>query len=89
MVLQARAGKTAVPLLYGFIDTLSLEVVPFDAAHAKLAIAAFERFGKGMGHRAHLNFGDCAVYAVAAMRGDSILATGKDFAATDLTIVNF
>ena len=89
MVLRARAGKSAVPLLYELIDTLGIEIVPFDAAHAQVAIAAFERFGKGVGHQAQLNFGDCAVYAVAALRGDSILAAGKDFAATDLTVVNF
>lgn len=48
------------------------------------AIAAFGRFGKGMGHRAQLNFGDCAVYALAALRGEPVLATGGDFKATDL-----
>ena len=38
-----------------------------------------------MGHRAQLNFGDCAVYTLAAMRGEPLLATGEDFAATDFT----
>jgi uncharacterized protein with PIN domain len=39
----------------------------------------------GMGHRAQLNFGDCAVCALAASRGEPVLATGNDFAATDLS----
>ena len=52
-----------------------------------IAVGAFERFGKGMGHRAQRNFGDCAVYGLAAMRGEPLLATGNDFAATDLTVI--
>jgi ribonuclease VapC len=70
--------------LYQLVDDLVTEVVPFDQAQARLALAAFGRFGKGMGHRAQLNFGDCAVYALAVSRGEPVLATGHDFAATDL-----
>lgn len=87
MVLRARLGENAIPLLYQLVEELGSEIVPFDELHARLAITAFGRFGKGMGHRAQLNFGDCAVYAVAASRGEPVLATGDDFAATDLTIV--
>jgi ribonuclease VapC len=76
-----------VPSLYDLVDELDCEVVPFDEPQAKAAIAAFARFGKGMGHRARLNFGDCAVYALAALRGEPVLATGHDFAATDLAVV--
>jgi ribonuclease VapC len=87
IVLRSRLGQTAVAELYGAIEDLGIETAVFDDAQAKLAIGAFARFGKGMGHRAQLNFGDCAVYALAAMRGEPILATGKDFAATDLTVL--
>lgn len=86
MVLRARRGETGLTVLYQFVDKLVDEVVPFDDAQARSAIAAFARFGKGMGHRAQLNFGDCAVYALAALRGEPVLATGSDFAATDLSI---
>jgi ribonuclease VapC len=68
------------------VDELVTEVVLFDEAQARRAITAFGRFGKGMGHRAQLNFSDCAVHALAGVRGDSILATGNDFAATDLSV---
>jgi ribonuclease VapC len=88
MVLRAREGQLVVPKLYSIVEELRAETVVFDEAQAKLAIGAFERFGKGMGHRAQLNFGDCAVYALAAIRGEPLLATGKDFAATDLTVVS-
>jgi ribonuclease VapC len=88
MVIRSRADELAVTKLYNTIAVLGIETVVFDEAQAKLAIGAFARFGKGMGHRAQLNFGDCAVYALAAIRGEPLLATGKDFAATDLTVVS-
>jgi len=84
MVLRARLGESAIALLNQLVEELVTEVVPFDEAQARLAIAAFGRFGKGMGHRAQLNFGDCAVYALAVSRGEPVLATGNDFAATDV-----
>jgi ribonuclease VapC len=89
MVLRARMGAQSVPSLYRLVEEMGCEIVPFDAPQAKAAIAAFGRFGKGIGHRAQLNFGDCAVYALAALRGEPVLATGGDFKATDLAIVPF
>jgi ribonuclease VapC len=86
IVLCARLGEASLALLYQLVGELITEIVPFDETQARRAIAAFGRFGKGMGHRAQLNFGDCAVYALAAFRGDSVLATGNDFAATDLSV---
>ena len=87
MVLRARSGQPGVQKLYDFLEELSIGTAVFDGTQAKAAVAAFARFGKGMGHRAQLNFGDCAVYALAALRGEPLLATGHDFAATDLTLV--
>jgi ribonuclease VapC len=89
MVLRARMGAQSVPSLYRLVEEMGCEIVPFDAPQAKAAIAAFGRFGKGIGHRAQLNFGDCAVYALAALRGEPVLATGGDFKATDLAVVPF
>jgi ribonuclease VapC len=87
IVLRSRVGQPAVAELCGTIEDLGIETAVFDGAQARAAVRAFERFGKGMGHRAQLNFGDCAVYALAAMRGEPLLATGNDFAATDLTVI--
>ncbi len=85
-VLRARLGAAAIPVLHQLVEELETEVVPFDGLQARAAIRAFGRFGKGMGHRAQLNFGDCAVYALAEFRGDPLLAMGNDFAATDLLV---
>ncbi len=87
IVLRARKGPQANTDLYELIEGLGCEIVPFDEAQARTAITAFGRFGKGLGHRAQLNFGDCAVYALAALRSQPVLATGSDFRATDLTDV--
>jgi ribonuclease VapC len=84
IVLRARIGTQSLPSLFALVEELGCEIVPFDEAQAKAAIAAFARFGKGQGHRAQLNFGDCAVYALAALRGEPVLATGSEFRATDL-----
>jgi ribonuclease VapC len=86
IVVRARLGESALTLLNRLVDELVSEVVPFDEAQARLAITAFGRFGKGMGHRAQLNFGDCAVYALASTRHEPVLATGNDFKATDLAV---
>ncbi len=87
MVLRARIGTQSVQDLYDLVLELDCEIVPFDVSQAKAAIGAFARFGKGQGHKAQLNFGDCAVYALAALRGQPVLATGADFRATDLMVV--
>ena len=89
IILRARFFERGTLLLNGLLDELISEVVAFDEVQAKSAIVAFGRFGKGMGHRAQLNFGDCAVYALAASRRDAVLATGRDFAATDLSSVPY
>ena len=87
MILRARLGERSLPVLNHLLDELGLEIVAFDAEQSRRAVAAFGRFGKGMGHRAQLNFGDCAVYALAELRGQPVLATGNDFASTDLTVL--
>jgi ribonuclease VapC len=54
-------------------------------AQARIARDAYRDFGKGTGHRARLNFGDCFAYALAKEMGEAILFKGDDFNHTDLT----
>lgn len=61
-----------------------LTPVPFTPDMADAAVEAFRRYGKGQGHRAQLNFGDCMAYAVAKVLGAPLLFTGDDFAQTDI-----
>jgi ribonuclease VapC len=54
---------------------------------AWIARAAYRDFGKGSGHPAKLNFGDCFAYALAKATGEPLLFKGDDFTHTDLAAV--
>lgn len=76
------------PVLSRRLDDLVAEagimVEPFTAEQAGLARQAYRDFGKGSGHPARLNLGDCFAYALARESGEALLFTGNDFTATDL-----
>jgi ribonuclease VapC len=61
-----------------------LEIVSWTQGHVALADAAFRRFGKGQGHPAQLNYGDCMSYALARALDVPLLFKGGDFALTDV-----
>ncbi len=63
-----------------------IAVMPTTPAEAELAVAAFARFGKGQGHPAQLNMGDCFAYAAARLHGAAILCKGDDFIRTDIRL---
>lgn len=48
------------------------------------ALQAFQTYGKGTGHPAQLNMGDCFAYAAAKRLGLELLYKGNDFAQTDM-----
>lgn len=62
---------------------LKVEAVTLDQAH--IAREAYRDFGKGSGHKAGLNFGDCFAYALAKATGEALLFKGDDFGHTDVT----
>ena len=66
------------------LDKLEIAIAPVTAAHARLARQAYRDFGKGSGHPAKLNFGDCFAYALATERGEPLLYKGDDFARAGL-----
>lgn len=68
----------------GLIGLWGIEVVPFDAEQALLASAAYRDFGRGSGHPAKLNLGDCFSYALARVTGEPLLYIGDDFSHTDV-----
>ena len=71
-----------------FFDRLatggSLSQVEFTAEMADAAIDAFRRYGKGQGHPAQLNLGDCMCYGVAKVLRATLLYKGDDFSHTDI-----
>lgn len=67
-----------------FLDRARISIEPIDRAAGDLALSAFARYGKGRGHPAQLNLGDCFAYAMARQRGVPLLYKGEDFALTDI-----
>ncbi len=84
MVLPRYLGSFADTFLSKLLRDLSIETAEFTAVMAQEATAAFRRYGKGQGHPAQLNFGDCMSYAVAKVHDVPLLFKGNDFSATDL-----
>lgn len=66
------------------IETARIDVVPVTEAQVKIARAAYRDFGKGNGHPAKLDFGDCFSYALAHDAGEPLLFKGDDFSHTDI-----
>lgn len=83
LVLSGRRRAPARGEVEGLIKELGVTVVPFGESEWRLAVDAFEKFGRGR-HPAALNFGDCLAYATATALGDSLLFVGDDFARTDV-----
>ena len=61
------------------IDALELRVVPFDAEQAGIARRAYREYGRGSGHPARLDLGDCFAYALATVSREPLLFVGDDF----------
>jgi ribonuclease VapC len=67
------------------MSTAELSVEPVTHEQARIAREAYRDFGKGSGHKAGLNFGDCFAYALAKSAGEPLLFKGNDFGHTDIT----
>ena len=83
-VVFARYNVEGVDLLNGFVSRAGLSVVEFGRNELAAAIDARIRYGRGSGHKAQLNFGDCFSYALARTRNLPLLYKGDDFVHTDI-----
>ncbi len=86
VVWGARSGfaDAAVATL---LMRLGVRVVAFEPEHLADARTAYDRFGKGRGHPARMNLGDCVSYAVAKSTGRPLAFKGDDFSHTDAITV--
>lgn len=66
------------------VERFSIHIEPVTESQARIARQAYRDFGKGSGHRAGLNFGDCFTYALAREKREPVLWKGEDFSHTDL-----
>jgi ribonuclease VapC len=85
IVVSARLGADARPLLSRLLREGAIETLPFGEAQFGVAVGAWLQFGRGR-HRAGLNFGDCLAYATARLAGRPLLCVGEDFGRTDLSL---
>jgi ribonuclease VapC len=68
------------------VAEVGIVIEPVTLEQANIARAAYRDFGRGSGHPAQLNFGDCFAYALAKSMREPLLFKGDDFAHTDVAI---
>ncbi len=85
IVLSARLGEPGQRLLSLMLERAGILVISFDPPHARVAVEAWHRYGRGR-DPAGLNFGDCLAYATARLAGRPLLCKGDDFVKTDLAL---
>ena len=66
------------------LSLIEPEIVAFDLVQLRAASIAYSRYGRGTGHSARLNMGDCFAYALAKTRNLPLLFKGDDFIHTDI-----
>ena len=66
------------------VRELDISIEPVTEQQGEIARRAYQRFGRGSGSPARLNFGDCFSYALAVTTGEPLLFVGEDFRHTDI-----
>jgi ribonuclease VapC len=86
IAIVADFRRRPVPMrrLDDFIKDAAIAIEPVTEQQARIAREAYRDYGKGSGHAAGLNFGDCFAYALARDLGEPLLYKGTDFAKTDI-----
>jgi ribonuclease VapC len=86
-VIDAARDPVASRRFDELLATAQIAIEPVTEAQARIAREAYRDFGKGSGHPAQLNFGDCFAYALAKESGEPLLFKGDDFHHTDIAAV--
>ena len=88
VVIDANGDPIASRRVDDFIKAAHISIETVTETHAQIARHAYRDFGKGSGHPAKLNFGDCFAYALAKSSGEPLLFKGDDFTHTDITSIS-
>jgi ribonuclease VapC len=83
-VIDAGRDPIASRRFDDLLEQAHVSIEPVTARQAILAREAYRDFGKGSGHPARLNFGDCFAYALAKEMNEPLLFKGGDFTHTDI-----
>ena len=84
VVIDASHDPIATRRFDDFVKEANFSIEPVTSEQAQIARAAYRDFGKGSGHPAKLNFGDCFAYALSKTLAEPLLFKGNDFAHTDI-----
>lgn len=84
IVIDSSRSPVASRRFDEFVRAAGLMIEPVTEEQAQIAREAYRDFGKGSGHAAQLNFGDCFAYALAKVTGEPLLFKGDDFIHTDV-----
>lgn len=84
IVVDAIGDAIASRRLDELIRQAGIRIEPLTPEQAAIGREAYRDFGRGSGHPAQLNFGDCFAYALAQSLGEPLLFKGKDFGHTDV-----
>jgi ribonuclease VapC len=86
IIADSEEAGTASLLLDNIAERLSLQIVEVTVEQTQIARKAYRVFGRGRGHKAKLNYGDCFAYALAIHSGEPLLFKGNDFSQTDVAV---
>jgi ribonuclease VapC len=84
VVVDANRDPVLSRRLDDLLTRAAVVIAPVTAADAEVARQAYRDYGKGTGHPARLNFGDCFSYALARTSRERLLFKGNDFVHTDV-----
>ena len=84
VVIDASRDPIASRRFDELIAKAEIAIEPVTFEQARVAREAYRDFGRGSGHPAGLNFGDCFAYALAKTCGEPLLFKGEDFSRTDV-----
>jgi ribonuclease VapC len=79
IVIDGSRDPIASRLFDELLREAEIVVEPVTAEQVQIAREAYRDFGRGSGHPAKLNFGDCFAYALARAAGEPLLYKGDDF----------
>jgi len=85
-VIDSEKDPVASRRLDELLELAEVEIAAVTPEQARLARNAYRQFGRGSGHPAKLNLGDCFAYALAISTNEPVLAKGEEFQKAGLTL---
>jgi ribonuclease VapC len=84
IVIDGSRDPVASRRFSDLLEAAEVIMEPVTEAQARIAREAYRDFGRGSGHPAQLDFGDCFAYALAKAVREPLLFKGSDFSRTDV-----